>query len=136
MYSSIVYLINFYFFSIFYLHVFLSIFKIISRSCGKIELKIISSFFVGWMNPRVFACRNCRLRFEIFFSSTGSMFLTDFLSYNSPESALQGDFCVMESRRMSRGQFLRNFELSFFFSFAFFTFETFFGSTTPPIAGW
>ena len=35
------------FFSIFYLHVFLSISKIISRSCGKIELKIISLLFLG-----------------------------------------------------------------------------------------
>ena len=34
-------------FSIFYLLVFLNIFKIISSSCGKIELKIISSFIFG-----------------------------------------------------------------------------------------
>ena len=45
------------------------------------------------------------------------MFFTIVLSYNSPKSALQGGFCVMESRRMSRGQFLRNFEKSKIFDF-------------------
>ena len=43
--------INILFFSISYLPVFLSIFKIVSSSCGKIELKIISFFLLGWLNP-------------------------------------------------------------------------------------
>ena len=32
-----------------------SLFKILFSSFGKIELKIISLFFLGWIKPRVFA---------------------------------------------------------------------------------
>ena len=70
---------------------FLSIFRILFRSCGKSEEKIISFLVRGCINPKVFACRNCLFNLVIEFWISKSIFfnfLYFFLYLSSPTRLL------------------------------------------------